>query len=102
MAGVPETARADWVEVLGALEARCEQIAGALRGCCELPGAYGLPEGLGPLPEELRARAQRLLANQRALIGALARGMRALRVVIDSPAPSDRPIGPALYVDRRC
>lgn len=88
-----------WEDVLDEIEGRLARVEEGLgTGRLDVSG-FGLPEGLGALPAELRPRAQRALAKGRVLeielealrkrtVAALSRGRSAPRT-------------PAVYVDRR-
>ncbi|HMD45959.1 MAG TPA: hypothetical protein VKG43_07360 [Acidimicrobiales bacterium] len=54
-----------WVGVLEVLEGRLAEYWRALSGQAPMPDPFSVPEGLGPLPPALVARARTLLAGQR-------------------------------------
>jgi len=91
---------ASWEDELGAMERHLEAQRLAVLGSGRAPDTYELPDGLGPLPDGLRDRAETLLAATLALEGEVA-GLRnllgrSLRAAGQRPMPP-----PAYYLDER-
>jgi hypothetical protein len=76
--------RAAWVAALAALEAEIDQIEGLLTDDhrvrdLPVPDPWSPPPGLGPLPLDLRPRADEVLARQLAAARAITRTLVANR-----------------------
>ena len=99
-----DAAHDNWVDVLAAMEAT---IASSLRPDTTLGleraahVGWPLPEGIGPLPETLRPRADRLVREQQRTIHDLEDRMRVTgrHLAALESIPSPRSGGPSAYLD---
>jgi hypothetical protein len=98
---LPESVHDDWADAIAALEAAADSgTAFDATGDAAADPAWTAPTHLGPLPAELRDRAERLLARQRASLLDLddlhretGRHLAAVRAV---PSPRE---GQSVYLD---
>jgi hypothetical protein len=91
-----------WERLLGALEARLAHWQSALDGAGPYPDELSWPEGLGPCPAHLEARAQRILAAQGDLHERLAARHAAVGALLRRSESPRHDASPALFVDQRC
>lgn len=85
-----------WPEALDAFEASLDAHHDAMAGVGPLPPAVLGQEDLGPLPLELRARAQYLLGRCRRLEGELVAAGQAVSAALTALDERPRP-GPAYF-----
>jgi hypothetical protein len=109
-AAVPAVPAVNWPAVLSSLEHDVSAAEDALaRGRADEIAAWGLrargwvpPSGLGPLPEDLRSRALRLLQQQlsvaEALVERITQSQRQREVAARMSYGAPRPV--ASYIDR--
>jgi hypothetical protein len=97
---LPESVHDDWVAAIAALEAATGVTVSEAIGDATADAAWTAPTHLGPLPDQLRERAERLLARQRASLRDLddlhretGRHLAAVRAV---PSPRE---GQSVYLD---
>ncbi|MHB1486740.1 MAG: hypothetical protein ACYCS7_03660 [Acidimicrobiales bacterium] len=90
----------DWSSVLDEMEHHVEAQRAAMAGQAPTPPEFQAPADMGPIPAELRERAQALLRMTLALEGQLSDARDEVVASMQSVGRRKHP-SPAAYVDKR-